>query len=285
MDKFSLLSHFQVLHPQLWFSPLVHWKNWSISFCISVKSAVLLAISIHSGILSGNTVYVSQVFGLDRFSSLQHFSVSTVVIMHMDSHGFLGSLLSPCSSWAISSSSYFTKEQIYFSFKKKSTIYSLFRGGDHIQALGIQRMTSFNCFSTFRWVLESELRSSGLYYLGMAKTYPLSLARSLPLNRPPIPRLPWKDSRSSSLPSVLWCIFFLCSKQFGFPLSLPVWTNFAQVLCDFHHSGFSFITALYQNDSWSLVLIAMTFIPSSTICSFTPPPIWCCTDDWACTTD
>lgn len=129
----------------------------------------------------------------------------------------------------------------------------MFRGGDHIQALRIQRMTSFNCFSTFRWVLESELRSSGLYYLGMAKTYPLSLARSLPLNRPPIPRLPWKDSRSSSLPSVLWGIFFLCSKQFGFPLSLPVWTNFAQVLCDFHHSGFSFITALYQNDSWSLV--------------------------------
>lgn len=95
--------------------------------------------------------------------------------------------------------------------------------------------------------------NSGLYYLGMAKTYPLSLARSLPLNRPPIPRLPWKDSRSSSLPSVLWGIFFLCSKQFGFPLSLPVWTNFAQVLCDFHHSGFSFITALYQNDSWLLV--------------------------------
>lgn len=51
-----------------------------------------------------------------------------------------------------------------------------------------------------------------------------------------------------------------------------------------HHSGFSFITALYQNDSWSLVFNSHDLHAFIAINSFTPPPIWCCTVHWACTT-
>lgn len=86
-------------------------------------------------------------------------------------------------------------------------------------------------------------------------------------------------------PHLLLPSFFLCSKQAGSPLSLPVWTNCpGLVWLISHHSGFSFITALYQNDSWSLVFNSHDLHAFIAINSFTPPPIWCCTVHWACTT-